>query len=83
MHPVVRHQVTPPTLVPAEAQVAFFRLNQFPKFATMILAVCANDRVNCNLLGRDLIGPHFKADQGIGPKRLGNRDVSSVTSLSN
>src|SRR5271166_4527215 len=36
-----------------------------------------------NPLGSDLFGPNFKADQGIGPKRLGNRDVSSVTSLSN
>src|SRR5712672_1005252 len=35
------------------------------------------------LLGSDLIGPNFKTDQGIGPKRLCNRDVSSVTSLSN
>src|SRR4029077_9294395 len=34
-------------------------------------------------LGSDLIGPHFKADQGIGPKCLCNRDVSSVPSLSN
>jgi hypothetical protein len=27
MHPVARHQVTPPTLVPAEAQLAFSQLN--------------------------------------------------------
>jgi hypothetical protein len=35
------------------------------------------------VLGSDLIGPNFKTDQRIGPKRLCNRDVSSVTSLSN
>src|SRR6476620_7352174 len=40
-------------------------------------------RFNCKPAGSDLIGPNFKTDQGIGPKRLCDRDVSSVTSLSN
>src|SRR6516225_1133003 len=47
------------------------------------LGVSVTDRFNCNPLGSDLIGPNFKTDQGIGPKRLCNGDVSSVTSLSN
>src|SRR5690242_17158989 len=34
-------------------------------------------------LRSDLIGPHSKADQGIGSKGLGNRNVSCITSLSN
>lgn len=37
MHPVARHQVTPPTLVPVEAQVAFIRLNLFQSLGPFFL----------------------------------------------
>ena len=43
------------------------------------MAVNVTDHFNCNPLESDLIGPHFKTDQGIGPKRLCNRDVRQVT----